>query len=386
MPRLRTAGATLALAGLALAPAVVALWPHLPPLFEDELLPLVPVAAFLKTPDAWGGALLSNPHVDVAGRPILLVSYVIEGPLKALAYVLALPLTRAAYRPESLIAAYRASNVAWTWALFATVLGTCRALGGWAAALLCLALLVPDHAFVYLGLTDLSRPLHLIFGLVLLRLLCRHVDSPRRMDVVSIAVVTFLGFWNRADFLWFTAAGVVACLVVDVSLRRTTTVAAVVGSAIGIALVGALVPTYLAAVRGGHRIALLDVPRLWAHLGDLAYLMDPFGSYRRHLDVGPHVGDFVYVAYRRAWVCACVVVAIGLGAVGLGARRGAWVVAALFPLLLLAEVVDTAETYEVHHVTVVHLVRLGGVDDLRQQEQREERRHHPRAADRKSVV
>ena len=41
MPRTRTTGAVLLLAALALATAAVLLWPYEPPLFEDEILPLV---------------------------------------------------------------------------------------------------------------------------------------------------------------------------------------------------------------------------------------------------------------------------------------------------------------------------------------------------------
>ena len=353
MARTRTAAATLLLALLALAPAVTFLWPHLPPLFEDEILPLTPLVPLLKQPNAYGGAFLSNAHVNVLGYPVLLVSYVIEGPLKALPYAVALPLTRAAYRPESLIAAYRASNILWTWALFATVLATCRSVAGWRAALLCLALLIPDHSLVYLGLTDLARPLHLIFGLALLALLCRHADAPRARHTLAIGLVAFLGIWNRADFVWFMAAGLGGCIVADVLLRRRATPAVLAGYAIGLALTYAVVPQYLEAAGGGHRIAFTDLPRLSAHLRDLSFLMDPWGAYRRHLDVGPHLMDGAYVAYRRAYIGACAVVAAALGIAGLRARRPAYVVLALFPAILLAAVVDTAESYEVHHVTVV---------------------------------
>ncbi len=345
--------AVLLLAALAILPATICLWPHLPPLFEDEVLPLVPLVPLLKEPAAYGGAFLSNQHVDVLGYPVCLVSYVIEGPLKALAYALVMPVTRAAYRPESLIVAYRLSNVVWTWLLAATLLGTCRALGGWRAALLCLGLLVPDHALVYLGLTDLGRPIHLIFALILLRLVCRHVDAPRRLDVLVVGLVAFLGIWNRVDFLWFVAASLVGALVVDVCLRRTTSVALAGAYALALGLTYLVVPRYLEAVSGGHRIALAEVGTLWHHLRALAVMMDPFGTYRRHLEVGPHLMDAAYVGYRYAYVTACLVVSAGLAGLGLRTGRGAYVVAGLFPSLLLAAVVDTTETYEVHHVAVI---------------------------------
>jgi hypothetical protein len=67
MPRTTTVAALLLLAALALAPAAALLWPHLPPLFEDEILPLVPLVPLLKEPAAYGNAFLSNAHVDVFG-------------------------------------------------------------------------------------------------------------------------------------------------------------------------------------------------------------------------------------------------------------------------------------------------------------------------------
>src|SRR5262252_4263743 len=176
MSRLRSAAPVLLLAAVGLVPSAVVLWPRLPPMFEDEILPLVPLVPLLKDRAAYGNAFLGNAHVFVFGYPVALVSYVIEGPLKALFYAAALPLTRAAYQPEHLIAAYRASNVVWTWVLLAAMLGLCRSLAGWRAVVLCLALVVPDHSFVYLGLTDLSRPIHLTFGLGLLAVLCCHVE------------------------------------------------------------------------------------------------------------------------------------------------------------------------------------------------------------------
>ena len=49
-----------ALAALAVAPPVIALWRHLPPLHEDEILPLVPLFLLKKTRDAVGGAFLAG--------------------------------------------------------------------------------------------------------------------------------------------------------------------------------------------------------------------------------------------------------------------------------------------------------------------------------------
>src|SRR6185503_13864743 len=97
------ATSTCLVAALALAPAALLLWPHLPPLHEDEILPLVPLIPVFKRPDAYGSAFLANHHIDVLGFPVALVSYAVEGPLKALCYAVVLPLTRAFYSPELLI-------------------------------------------------------------------------------------------------------------------------------------------------------------------------------------------------------------------------------------------------------------------------------------------
>jgi hypothetical protein len=286
---------------------------------------------------------------------VALVSYVVEGPLKAVGYALALPFTRAVYRPENLIGVYRASNLVWTWALFAAVLGTCRRVGGWRAALLCLGLLVPDHSLVYLGLTDLARPLHLIFGLLLLGALCRHLERPGARAVLPIALITLLGEWDRVDFLWFMAAGAAACLAVDVLFRRWTTPAVLAGYVVGLGLTYVVVPQYLAlaAEVARHGTTLTDLPRAWVHLRDLMVMMDPWGAYRRHLDVTPHLFAPAYVAYRWGYVAACIVVPGALGLLGLSTRRPAYVVVALVPALLLGAVAATAQSYEVHHVTVV---------------------------------
>src|SRR5262249_46296855 len=96
-----------------------------------------------------------------------------------------------------------------------------------------------------------------------------------------------------------------------------------------------------------------DPARIWTHLRDLMVMMDPWGAYRRHFELGPHLFGQPYVAYRWAWMAACVVVLLALGVTGLGTRRPAYLVVAIFPALLLTAVGATPQTYEIHHVTVV---------------------------------
>jgi len=342
-------------AALALAPAAVLLWPRLPPFNEDEILPLVPLIPVLKRPEAYGAAFLANRHVKVFGFPVALVSYVIEGPLKALCYAIILPLTRAAYSPEHLIGAYRASNLFWTWALFAVIVAACRRLSGWCAALLCLALLVPDHALVYLGVTDMGRPNSLTLSLLLLLVTCRHADGPRWRTAVAVALVVFVGTWTRVDFVWFVGAAIGACLAADLGLRRFTMLPVVVGSAVGLGILAPIVPQYFVYAAEGmsHRIPLTDLPRLQRHLSGLLLLADPWGTYRRQFDVGPHLFDGPYVAYRAAYLALCLLVLAGLGVLALRRRRAAYLVLAAFPALVLAAIAETEQSYEVHHMANV---------------------------------
>src|SRR6185503_16450775 len=98
-----------------------------------------------------------------------------------------------------------------------------RRLSGWRAALLCLALLVPDHGLVYLGVTDIGRPNSLTLSLLLLLAASAHADHPRWRTALTIALLVFVGTWTRIDFVWFVGAAIGACLAADLRLRRFTT-------------------------------------------------------------------------------------------------------------------------------------------------------------------
>jgi hypothetical protein len=347
------------LAAAAVAPGAALLWPHLPPLHEDEVLPLVPLFLLKKEPQAYGAAFLASCPRSVAGVPLPLTSYVLEGPIKAMLYAVAYPLTRWAYTPEHLIAFYRASNLAWTWALFAGVLLACAWLGGARAALLGLGLLASDVALVYLGVTDLGRPLHLLAGIAFALVLAAHVERPRWRSALGLGAVVLLGEWDRADFLWFMAAGLAglgaACLIAPPSRWPRILGPVVVGYAVGLAGAAVVAPEYfrLAAAGAGHSIPLGDLARLRSHLTALLYTLDPLGSFQRHFDVGAWMQDGPYVTYRRAYVALVAVASLGLAAVGWRERRGALLVFAAFPAGLLLLVVVTAESYLVHHVLVV---------------------------------
>jgi hypothetical protein len=349
----------LTLAGAALVPAVVSLWRHLPPLHEDEILPLVPMFMLRKVQDALGGAFLAGCPRSLGGVPLPLTSYVIEGPLKAIPYAIAYPATRWGYTPERLIAFYRASNVVWTWALFAAVLGACVQLGGRRAAWLCAGLLVSDVALVYLGLTDLGRPLHLMMGIALAAAIAAHVERPRWRGALVIALVVWLGEWDRADFLWFMGAGlagaVSACVVVPARRWGVVVGPVMVGYVVGLAATAAIVPQYfrLAAEGGGHLIPLTDVVKLRDHLSALLHGIDPLGSFQRSFDVGAHDADTPYVLYRQAYAALIVVASAGLALLGIRTRRPALLVFAACPVALLGAVVVTAESYLVHHVLVM---------------------------------
>ena len=65
------------LAAVAVVPAAVLLWPHLPPLHEDEILPLTPLFLLKKVPEAYGGGFLAGFRQPVV-RAVPLTSY-LEG-------------------------------------------------------------------------------------------------------------------------------------------------------------------------------------------------------------------------------------------------------------------------------------------------------------------
>jgi hypothetical protein len=357
--RLTSFPALALLAAVAVVPTATLLWPHLPPLHEDEVLPLVPLFLLKKHAQAYGNAFLASCPVSFRGVPLPLTSYVIEGPIKAILYALAYPATRWAYVPEHLIGFYRASNLPWTWALFAAVLAACARLGGARAVWLVLGLLVPDVALVYLGVTDLGRPIHLLAGMILALVLATHVERPTWRAIGVIALAVFIGEWDRADFLWFMAAGlggvVASCVVVPPRQWGRVVGPVVVAYVLGLAGAALVAPEYfrLAANGAGTRIPLTDVARLWAHLRALLYALDPLGSFQRHFDVGEWTGGQPYVLYRWSYVALAALASIGLAAVGFRERRGALLLYAAFPAGLLLLVVVTAESYLVHHVLVV---------------------------------
>src|SRR5439155_6150721 len=103
----------------------------------------------------------------------------------------------------------------------------------------------------------------------------------------------------------------------------------------------------------GTGLPLADVDLLWRHLSGLLLLADPWGTYHRQFDVGPHLLDPPYVAYRWAYLTLCLLVLAGLGTLALRRRRPANLVLAAFPALVLAAVVETEQAYEVHHIVNV---------------------------------
>jgi hypothetical protein len=232
------------------------------------------------------------------------------------------------------------------------IVAACRRLSGWRAALLCVALLVPDHGLIYLGVTDMGRPNSLALSLLLLMVVGSHADRPRWRSAVAVAVVVFVGTWTRLDFVWFVGAAIGACLIADVCLKRFTTLPVVVGAAIGLGMVVAVVPQYFVQAAEGlsKRIPLTDYPVIRQHVSDLLLLADPWGTYRRQVDVVPHLLDGPYVAWRRAYLALALLVPLALGILALRRRRAAHLVLAAFPVLLLAAIAETQQSYEVHHI------------------------------------
>ena len=117
-------------------------------------------------------------------------------------------------------------------------------------------------------------------------------------------------------------------------------------------MVVVVVPQYFTQAAEGltKRIPLTDLSALRQHLDGLLLLADPWGTYRRQVDVRAHLLDTPYVAYRQAYLALCVLVPVGLGVLAVRRNRPAYLVLAVFPILLLLAIADTSQSYEVHHI------------------------------------
>lgn len=347
------------LAGLGLAILGLALWSDLPAVNQDEYLSLFPITWFKKEPEARSAALYGYSE-NLFGHAVPMRSYPYVGALKAYIYA-------ATFLPTT-IDVYRAAKVVLLWALFSVILLGCWRVsrGSALACAVCLGWLLSDIALVVLGATDPGQQiLSLTLGACLFVLLLFLMESPRWWYIVPIAVVVFLGEWDRVNFLWFVASGIAACTAASLagpwrnSLRGMAV--AITGCATGLAGTAFLIPDYpkMALAGAETSIGTFDWLGLWQHWQVLYPRLDPFGAYHIFLNTAAPVYNEIYATYRWTWsLLYVVIVAAGLF-LGLARLRKNSQLAR--PLLfhsafmgsLLYVILKTSESWASHHVLVL---------------------------------
>jgi len=335
------------------------LWPWLPPVHQDEYLPLLPVSWFIKTPAARSSMLLGY-SIRVFGHGVPARSYPYVGSLKGLLYA-------ATWLPAS-VPVYRATNLVLVGVLFSLVLWASWRLsrGSRAAVMLCLAFLISDTSLIVLGITD-EGPivLCLILATLFLGLLTSLIEAPRWWKVLPIALIVCLGVWDRLNFGWFVVAGLAGCAAASLArpLRGAAglLVVSVVGCAIGLAALVHFLPEYLSAASRGvdKSISIRDPARLWKHWVMLVNLVDPFAAYHRYININSGGRRLPYVAYRWAFsllVLAVIAASLAVGAWHLGPRRhraGRFLFLGAFLASLLFAIVKTVDAWSSHHIVFV---------------------------------
>jgi hypothetical protein len=349
----------LLVATLGLAAVAFLLWPGMPPIHQDEYLPLFPITWFIKEPAARSHGL--HPYVrETFGVALPVLSYPYLGAVKAYAYLaLGLPTT-----PE----AYRLLQLALLGALVVIVLRACWRLSGRSvlACAVCLALLLADTGIVTLGILDEGNQIpSLLFGALFVLGLAWVADAPRASKVLPLALVVLVGELDRVNFLWFVGAGLAGCVAAAVAdpVRRSARVLAVVAVACTLGLAGAVavVPQYASKIWEGMQqsIPTFDVAALWEHWTVLFAQLDPLSAYHRYVDVQKPAHATAYVVYRWTWTLAYAAVVAGAAIVGLaGARRRPdrarpLLFLAAFSATLLFVIVKTKESWSAHHVFLV---------------------------------
>jgi hypothetical protein len=262
---------------------------------------------------------------------------------------------------------YRATNLIPIWLLFAVVMLMAVRFADLKpeAAAWCMALLLSDVSLVVLGITDLGRFIGLGLGFWLLFLFHSSLERPAWWKFPIIALVVFLGEWDRINFIWFVlagTAGVVVAAIVRPSRRAWGGVlVAVAASVAGLALIDRLIPDYRRAVMAGagKSWSVLDPSHVRNHFFLLFGELDPFGAYHRYVNVRWPGSAGLYAMYRWTFAILYVGATLTLGALAIAARRDdarrarafaflATVMAAL-PVLILG----TGDSWAVHHVLPV---------------------------------
>lgn len=348
------------LGGLALLALALWLWPGLPPVNQDEYLPLLPMSWFIKEPNS-RTSLLRSYVIRVLGYDVPALAYPYVGSLKGLLY--------AATSFPALIPTYRRANLFLVGCFFSLVLWATSKLsrGSLVAAKLCLVFLIADTSLIVLGITD-EGPIMigLILATVLLMLLTSAVEAPRWWLALPVALVVFLGVWDRLNFVWFVAAGLMGCAAASIArpLRdaaRLLTISAI-GCAIGLAAAAYFLPQYTKAVLApGKGIPVRDLTRLWEHWIMLMNVLDPFAAYHRYISVNSifDSGRALYVAYR--WVFSILALTVMVASLRVAALRlrqanhcaGLLLFLGAFLVSLFVSIIKTAHAWSSHHIILV---------------------------------
>jgi len=349
----RRVGALLAGAAVAVAVGLLA-WPSLPPVNNDEYLPLLP-KGFLGRPAEARSAAASPSVRDVFGIELPAQVYAYVGSLKGLLY--------SASGLSAEVETHRAVNLVLLAGAFALLAEAALALSGGslAALALLLAFLAGDLSLVVLGICD-EGPivLGLLLAAALLRLTFGLVVAPSarpRATAVAIALLAALGVWDRLNFLWYVgafAAGGLAAALLRGAPRRG--LLAIGGMAAGSATAFVIAPGFLHPLAQGldARLPWSDGERVLAHVGRLASVADPFGAYHRYVEMEARLGDPWLAAYRLlllAGTAAAVLAGCALAARGHSTPVAAGLMlSALSVALLVVALVSTSHSWASHHV------------------------------------
>jgi hypothetical protein len=290
------------LTSVSLALLGLSVWPDLPAVNQDEYLSLFPVSWFDKEPEARSSGLYpyTENHFGLTA-PMRAYPYV--GAFRAYIYAAAdLPTT---------VDAFRTSKLILVWGLFSLVLLACWRISGRSsiASLVCLGWLLADLALVILGICDPGQQIFsLTAGVALYLLIFTLLKAPAWWKIWPIALVVFVGEWDRVNFLWFVASGLAACAVAALagpwrSAWRTLAVAGI-GCALGLLGTALLVPDYYHQLLAGaeRSIGTFDWPALWRHWELLFTRLDPFGAYHIIVDTSSPGHRDLFAAYRWFWI------------------------------------------------------------------------------------
>lgn len=358
VPSRRAVLILLASAALGAGGAGLALRPGLPPLHQDEYLHLLPLTWSRKLPEA-RSSLLEGYSREVFGRKLPLRSYSYCGAVKTLPYMaVGLPVS-----PDTM----RACQILLTIAVYLAALFACLQVSGWslAAAVGCLGLLLADIPLQFHLIADSG---HMSMGLLLalgaFGLSASLIQSPRLWNALALALVAFLGEWDKVNFLWYAGAALAGCAAAGLAgpPRAGALAAGVLSAACAAGIWSALwlIPSYRGTIAEGlaSSLPLAGPFELLRHAVELMGLLDPFQTYHRYADVTSSPRPALYASYRVSFTlfyhlaAGCAALAAHKLRTSRQEARPLLFMAAFLPALLLA-IVKTRMAWGAHHIVVI---------------------------------